>query len=641
MRLNLPIRFCAASLIMVVGCANLMTKQAIERFSTGLQEQDLDRLREYSSQDFETRALRTAGATQDLKILKVPTGKLKIDSVETVDDHVRKVVVKVGEKEQQRTLEYRLTRDRRTAQWVVDDVTLDPRPDGESPPSIAEQMDLLLSAREFLDEWRGEDRDAKLARCTEDFRGVLETLPPKWMDRLMQQTMGDGRPRTARPEARINGDLAVVVVPHPDGELFIEMRHGETWLVNDAAVQPKGKAENGIPSVKKLARTLNRSAEFLSSYAAVDRQGLQKTATSTFYEQCLAVADLASVSVPVADLLVDDYELRHYPDRRELLLESNDTTYMLTLQQTDEKGKAEETSSPEVRINEITIFEQGGDQVKRVSAMFRSHAVVQLFGRAIYERDLPTLKKLSSTDFNGRVWDHEAAALLGVMPLPEIESPEVRVISTVFRGDTTEVTVSQGSRATTYVLGLQNSWLVVDDVILPSHKRPTSLKKNLELLLPMYAFTSSLYRDDLRGLLTYSADALDKIVWRQVDHVPQLQTDLVSALMLPVESVKAEEPWSIVQLGNKDVGAEVKLVREGKRFVVHDIGAWDARTMTARYDMMQSLRHRLAIGDIPVKTYGQSPSVMQAGAEVAAPTQDVAPATSPIQQSVYEVEVPQ
>ena len=211
----------------------------------------------------------------------------------------------------------------------------------------------------------------------------------------------------------------------------------------------------------------------------------------------------------------------------------------------------------------------------------------------------------------------------------------------MFRGDTTEVTVSQGSRATTYVLGLQNSWLVVDDVILPSHKRPTSLKKNLELLLPMYAFTSSLYRDDLRGLLTYSADALDKIVWRQVDHVPQLQTDLVSALMLPVESVKAEEPWSIVQLGNKDVGAEVKLVREGKRFVVHDIGAWDARTMTARYDMMQSLRHRLAIGDIPVKTYGQSPSVMQAGAEVAAPTQDVAPATSPIQQSVYEVEVPQ
>ncbi|MCA9080963.1 MAG: hypothetical protein KDA58_10420 [Planctomycetaceae bacterium] len=659
MRPVLLLSVCAATLAGLAGCANLMTKQAIERFSAGIEEQDLDALREHSSNSFEHKALRTAAATQDLRILKVPTGKFRIEEVERVSDHTRRVVVSVGEKQQARRLEYRLTRDRSTAQWVVDDLTLDPLQDGQSPPSIAEQMDLLLSARNFLDVWKGEDRDQKLQACTQELRESLETLPPAWFGRLTEQTLGDGRQRTVRPEARMNGDLAVVVVPHPEGELFIELKKQDTWQVNDAAVQPKNKTENGIPSIKKLALTLNRTAEFLSSYAAVEREGLQATSTPKFFDRCLSAADLATVPLPVADLLLDGYELRHYTDRRELLLEAHDITYMLSLQSTQSEAEVQQGKDPRYLVDEVTIFEQGGDQVKRVSAMFLSHAVVQLYGEALSQRDLHSLKKLSSPDFNARVWDQESAELFTVMPLPEFTDPEVKIISTIFRGDATEVTVSQGARAETFVLALLDGLPVVDDVVLPSTTRPTSLKRNLELLLPMYAFASSLYREDLPGLLRYSADGLDRIVWRQVDHVPVMEADVVSSLMLGVSGIESAEPWSVIRLGNDEAGAEIKLVREGNRFVVHDLGVWDNNQLAARFEMLPTLRHRLATGEIPTRTYGTKSRIMQVSGEEIVPAdaedasvianddsaevEAAAPRRrpSPIESAIYEAVVPE
>lgn len=617
MRLHCTIWF--GLILSLMGCTNFSTKQAIKKFSSGVQEQNLEDLREASSSQFEQRALRIEGSPRDLKLLKVPSEKFKVEKVESIDRNHRVATIKVGKKDREQTIEYQLTREPKSSKWVVDDLVIAPSTDGEDPPSIAEQMDLLLTSREFLAAWHTEDRERRLDFCTPELQDALQALPPKWFDRLSLQTVGTGRQRTARPEARINGELAVVVVPHPDGELFLELKKQDHWRVNDAALQTKQDAGKAMPSVKKVANTLTHAAEFLAAYDAADRETLGKVSTNEFYGRCLEAADLSTVPLPVAELLLTDFDFRYYKERRELMFNSHGVTYMLTLKPIDAELAARENRDVDVRVDEVTLFEGQGQEVKRISAMFLSHAVVQVYGESLFERDLGNLRKLSSGDFNDRVWNQETAQLFAAMPLPEVESADTHIISTVFHGDSTEVTATQGSRAVTYVLSLHDGWMVVDDIMFPSTSRPTSLKKNLEVLLPMYAFTSALHRSDLRELLSNSADGLDRIVWRQVDHVPDLNYDLLSAMMLPVRSIEVGEPWSVIKLGNDSYGADVKLVREGQRYVVHDVSSWDGDMSVGQYDLMQSLRQRLASGDIPVKIYAKPNAIVHAGAEIVAP----------------------
>lgn len=614
----------AAVLLVLAGCTNTLSKRAIENFRVGLEKQDLEQLRKSSSDQFDNRALRSPEAPRDLQVLKIPTEpKFKIEKVEQIDDNHRRVQVLVGQKKRswnwfsrnktnppQTRVEYTLTLDRKSRQWVVDDVVLNPQAGDNRPPTISEQMDLLLSAREFLQAWQQGDRSEQLACCTQDFAGVLEPLPSKWFEGITQRTIGTGRQRTTKPQARMNGQDAVVVVTHPLGELFLELKQidGE-WLVNDAAVQAKNNDGSAIPSVKKLARTLNQGSAFLAAYSAADREQLSRVSTPQFQERCLAEADLSTIRLPVAELLTQEFEFRHYPERRELLVENFGTSYMLTLKPVDADAAAKAGREPELRVDEVTIFEESGQQVKRMSAMFLSHAVVQLYGEALYTRDLHSLRKLSAADFNSRVWEAPYAALYTAMPFPELESPEVHVISTVFRGDAVEVTVTQGSRALTYVLNSKQNWMVVDDVVLPSTQRPTSLKKNLELLLPMYAFASAYYQQNLSDLLSHSADGLDSIVWRQVDHVPDPGFDLPMMLMLPVQAVQAGQPWSIIRLGTPEQGAEVRLVREGSRFVVHDINCSGPGIAGGRAELLATLRQKLAAGEIPTRVLARRGNV--------------------------------
>ncbi|MCB9951353.1 MAG: hypothetical protein H6824_10260 [Planctomycetaceae bacterium] len=633
MRLVWQICF-AAMLLTTVGCTNLMTKQAIERFSAGLQEQNLEQLRENTSTAFAEQALRIPGSQKDLKRLHIPTDKFKVESVEQIDATHRIATVKYGEGQREQTLEYQLTKDADSGHWVVDDLIIAPDPTGENPPSIAEQMNLMLTIREFLASWYGEDREAQLAYCHPEFRETLEALPPAWLDKLIAQTVGNGRQRAIRPEPRVNGNNAAVALPHPDGMLLLELKRGSTWMVSDAAVQVKGQDGTEVPSVHALAHTLLQASEFLAAYGASDRNRLKELSTDDFYEKCLVGADLSAVPLPVAEILLSDFDPKIYKERRELLFDVHGTAYMVTLEDVETEETLRGNSEKQLKVSEVTIFEADGSEVKRLSAMFLSHAVVQMFGEALQRRDVSEMKKMSSLDFNSRVWSRETAKLFAAMPLPEVESGHVHVIATVFHGDTTEVTVTQGTRGASYVLTLEDNRVVVDDIMFPSSHRPTSFKKNLEVLLPMYAFVSALHRRSIPELLTNSGEGLDSMVWRQVEEVPQLEFDLLPALMQPVTAIEVGRPWTIVRMGDSKSGTEVRLVQEGDRYVVHDVESWKDDAVAGRYNLLQSLRQRLASGEIAIKKRSMRSVIMPAGGTTAAASDEG------VETAIYSESVP-
>lgn len=582
----------------LAGCSSFMTKRTIEAFAESLETKDLDGLKQTASTDFEQRALRRPEAIDDLKFLKVPTGKVKVLEIEDVDSVTKMVKVAIGEKDKAKELEYRLTLDTTTRKWHVDDLVMSQQTSSRGDivqQELSRQMDLLLTSREFLEAWSGTDRKVILEVCTTELQDTLDALPESWLTQTVHHVATSTRKRSFRPEARINGDRAVVVLPHADGKLFIELSLvDQQWYVSDAAIEPKTKSEEGVRSVAKMCKSLILSHDFLEAYAKSDREALSSLANKSFYDRCLSAADLTTQPLPVEALLSQPYEVRQFKDRTEVLLKEAGETFMLTLKSPSEDELAADESSDSLRVAEVTMFSGEGTQVRKLSAVFLSRAVIQLFSEAYATRDLDRLAKITSIDFNQRVIEKASPPLFEVMPLPEIAAVPPQILSTSFSGDVTEVLVTQGDQALNYVLHLSRGWMVVDDVQMPAENRPTSLKTNLELLMPLYAFTSAAHRNDIGRLMTHSAEGLDRIVWMQLDRIPDFGFDVPRHLMQPVSAVKPGDPWTTVRTGSDEYGAEVRLVKEGDRYVVHDVVLIDAQGPVARTELLRSLRQVIA-----------------------------------------------
>jgi hypothetical protein len=102
---------CAALAFAASGCANLLTSRAIDSFSEGYAEGDVEQLRQVTSERFERQALRLPEAGNDLKVLNLPKGKVTVLKTEDLEENKRHVTVQVGESDSsKKTLEYHLVR---------------------------------------------------------------------------------------------------------------------------------------------------------------------------------------------------------------------------------------------------------------------------------------------------------------------------------------------------------------------------------------------------------------------------------------------------------------------------------------------------------------------------------------------------
>lgn len=619
------------------GCTSLIARRAVLNFADSLESQDLEQIRVATSKEFESRALRQPEALSDLKLLRFPKGDVQVVSVEVIDETTKLAQVKIGDDENAKTVDYRLTLDRETGRWVVDDVILsqDDTAGREIRRSVSDQMDLMLSSRELLKDWESAPRSVKLQHCTEELHAQLSTLPPNWFKRLTEETVGSGRSVTFRPETRLNGDHAVVVAPHPEGNLFIEYRKvRDHWKVQNVALEPRGADAGEVRSMLTMAKTLNHAAQFLTHFAENAAEELEAFASPDFYAQSLANGDFTGIHLPVAMLIADDYEAKQSRDRIELLLNANETTYMLTVKMVDLVNEDGSPGLTEPRVDELTIFEGNGLEVKKVSAMLLSNSVVELFVDALRQRNLEQIRSMSSNDFNDRVWKTAAARHFKIMPYPYLEEGTPEVISTVFRGDITETTIAVGDQPMTLMLRLGDGWMVVDDVLLPAEDRPVSLKTNLELILPIHAFASAIHRGDVDDAARYSANGLDQIIWRQLNFVPEISRELVRPLMSEVIRVTPGDSWMIVHTSDGIISSEIKMAREGAHYVVHDVSLINEASPTKQFVFLHEIRRMIAAGELLPKGARQQP-VMQTSA-VSGEGSAVQPATfEPINPAIY------
>ncbi|MBM4074747.1 MAG: hypothetical protein FJ267_03800, partial [Planctomycetes bacterium] len=301
-----------------VGCSHWMESRAINVFAKNLESADLDGLKAHSSDDFQQRALRTTDAMEDLKILRIPDGKTTVVEVEDLNDSKKRVTVEIGDtkkmkgkskkNESKKEVFYELTKDDH-GRWVVDDIYLKQKKKGVvAYKSVTEQMDLLLTVREFLDAWGTGSRDDVLNTTTPTLRESLEQLPPTYLVNLTRR-VASGRPKGSsyKPVAQMDEKIAIVRLPRLSGECVITMELIESaWKVADIGIESKD--DDQVTSMHKLSRAVNGCTAFLDAYRRGDKVDLSDKTSPEFYQGSLAVGELSQVVLP--DPQLSEHELQ-------------------------------------------------------------------------------------------------------------------------------------------------------------------------------------------------------------------------------------------------------------------------------------------------------------------------------------------
>ena len=588
----------------LAGCAHIVETRAIKAFADALEKGDLEQVKKVTSDRFEEQALRQDVALEDMKVLRLPTGEIEIVDVKEISPTVKRVSVKVGDSKQR--LKYQLKLDPTTKKWVVDDIYLNQKREGVSATkSVTEQMDLLLSVREFLDAWKNGDRDAVLNSTTAEFAELLRPLPPAYLNRLTQQVVG--RRTTAKPRAQLDDNIAYVRIPIPVGELVLTLKRATgRWAVDEAAITSRDE-KVAIASTRQLAQITTAATAFLSAYNEANKEQLQPLCTTKFFTGSLLPANLSLVSLPGGDIPSSSVQIHvasagitpsDSDDTRQLEGKHSDfivesETEVLKLSLVREEG-ADASINAKYLIEEVTVYDLGSKQEKRLSALFTAHELVQLYAEALVSRDLESLKLSSSPDFKNRVWKGMHVGLLHELPLAEIEDAPPKVQSTNFNGTVTEVTVTQGSRALTYLLQDRQGELFVDDVLMPTIGRPSSLKTTLELMHPILNFASGVRLQQLEMLQRCSSRDFNRLVWHQTPTVPNIGLDAVQHLHAPLVSIEQTDDRAVVVLGDDKFGAQVTLVRESGQHVVDELVLISGTMPRDHVELKRSLRMHIA-----------------------------------------------
>lgn len=599
---------CLFGLVGLNGCTSFFTARAIESFTAGLQSEDLDRLRTTTSEEFEQKALRLSNSVEALKVLSLPTDESKVQQIEELGPDERLVTVAIGE--DQRPIQYRLKREAasngRSRKWVVDDVILvQERPGRDTPltKSVTEQMDVLLTVQELLIHLRDGTREEVQSILHPALQAKLADISPAHLAQLTKQVTDGVVTDSFKPEAHIQSDRAAVFLPRRTGQFIVELQRldgnsGE-WRVSELAVRER-KNERPKLSLTQTADRLGVASKFLRGYDAGDREALSQTATEAFYKQALMSADLDGCPLPTEKILATKFEFAESEKQSDLLFDLGDMTCLVSIA-TDNAPAAVEPgkkSSPQpLRVQEVTIYEANGSQIKPLSSVLTSQAIVEVFSEALAKRDVTLLRQLSTTDLDNRVWSRLSdPALIEHLPFDGIPDSPPHVVTTIFQGPVTEITVTQGTRALTYVLHNTRGRPKVDDILIPSNNRPSSLKTVLESLAPIYNFALA-WDDRKRDVLEReSSDSLRRKVWSQMRELPDLRFTLQPFVQMPLRSIAETSNDRLVKLGDDRRGAVVRLVSRGSTYVVEDVQLYGKEFVDGQMTLSAALREQIIVG---------------------------------------------
>ena len=583
------------------GCTHLIESRAITAFSKNLQQADLEGLKAATSDEFRQRALRTTVALEDLKILRLPDGKTTVVEVEDVSSEKKRVTVQVGESKKE--IFYELARDA-NGRWVVDDIYLKQKKKGvEAYKSVTEQMDLLLTVREFLNAWGNGDREQVLRVTTPTFRTSLEGLPPSFLASLTR-TVTAGRPVGSqfKPHAQLDEKVAVVRLPRLSGECVVSLElKGEHWQVSDVGIDSKD--DDQVPSMFKLAQAVNGCTAFLAAYDRGDKPSLAALSSKDFYEGSLSIGDLSQAKLPDAMLSEHELQVKLRGNRADFVLKNDAELVQIDMHRAPETAP---NAPAQFVVSDVTIYEVETKQEKRLSALFTAQAMLEIFVKSLSLRDLDSLKHCSTRDLTARVWTKLNGGTVTAMPLDLFDADEFEFVTASFQGALTKIEVRQGGRPLTYLLREENGRFYVDDVQWQITGIPSSLKTTIEILIPVQDFAAAIalgreVEDQavaLEQLQANSTNDFNRMVWTQCRFVPNSGMSADTFLRAPLKGIAIGENEVTVQLGDNRFGAKVTLRREFDRYAVDDVLLIAGPEETQRLALKHSLRTQLARGEV-------------------------------------------
>lgn len=567
----------------LAGCSHFVERRVISAFADSLSEGDVARLRKVSSTQFAAKALPEDEALASLKTLDLPDGKVKVTKVEEIDETTRKVTVEVGEKK--RRLVYQLTRADENSNWVVDDLFLKSREKGTGR-SVAEQVSLLVSIREFVESWQSSDRQRILGSVSPDMRQALGEVPEPALLVLCHGVVEGLNVEQTQPAAVINEETADVRVPTESHVVVVQMeRNGDGWLARRVSVE--GRRGGGtVDSVAEMAVVTRAVLEFHRSYRGADKQTLGRLCTPKFYDGSLSVADLSLVPLPDISDDARGLDIKIEGGVAHCVVNGDKEVLKVSLLK---QPQEDPLKLPEYRVDEVALYELDGTQDKRLSVLFTGHALLQVYGEALAARDLDGLRLGSTTEFNQMVWNKLDERRIRNIPLPGVKTGSIRIVNSAFQGSTTRITVEQGGQPVTYVLRDQSGRVLMDDVLTPAFDRPQSLKLTLEAMIPVTDFAQAFAigavapevpktefekgaaRSRVDAARGNSSREFCRVVWNQVDRVPRLGRNPHEFFQQPLNKLELKTDRAIVVLGNDNHGAKIQLVREHGQYVVDDV----------------------------------------------------------------------
>lgn len=590
------------------GCAQISVEdQAILSFTSALQSQDLGDLRAMTSETFQEKALRHTESLDDLKILRLPTDVPTVAKIEDVSPTEKNITV--SPEGSARRLLYRLVLT--DGQWVVDDIYMKQKQKGlKVTRSVTEQMDLLLSVREFLTVWDEGNRTDVVATTTPEFADILNELPPSTLANLTEQVTSGRSDRTAfRPEAQLDNDRAVVKLPRTNGELLISFNLlNEEWKVDDVGVISKAKGAANA-SVRRQAEILSSGLSFLNAYKRSDKNELGNLCTAKFYRGSLLPSDLTLQPLPAGDHLGPDLEIRSHDKQATIIVPHLDDVVKIDLVRDDELD--DETAKGGYRVDDVTLFQTDGSQQRRLSSVFTSRARLLIFHNALQRQDLSLIRRMATNDFNERVWNQIDEELIQQLPLESIQAGFDTIEAAEFLGSVTRLTTKVGDETIVWILKDTNGKMTVDDIMQKSTIAPDSLKSRFEILVPAIRFAMKLHQGKVDQLVSVCSNDFNRLVWKHTQTVPHVEAPVARLLTSPLTKVQRQASRGQVALGSESYGAKIQMVEEHGHWVVDEVNLTTGLDTAQRSQLKHTYRHQLAVNSRRSSRSGNATAVAQ------------------------------
>lgn len=557
-------------LVSVTGCASMVEMKTIEQFAQAMEKEDIRKLKHHTTMKFSKVAFRDKSSLDDLKVLNIPTGEATIVEIKDVSENHKKVVVEVGKNKKK--LLYELKKVTKTGEWVVDDIYINQKSKNLNVmKSVTEQMDLLVTIREFVDAWEDGNRDDILASTDGEFKETLEQLHPAFLAKLSQRIAGESSStKRKRPDAQMDKDIAIIRISRRSGQMIITMKLNEgKWKATDVAVESREDG-NHVKSAKKEAKMLLAVSNFLDAYNQDDKVALKKFSADKFYQGSLNFGDLKVAPLPESQMAAADYELKVEDKLANFITQKDGKMVNLSLL----KIESDEMDIPDqYLVEEVTLFQDQGNQQVTLTSLFSSRAITLLFNEALTKRDVKILGFSSTPDLNRRVWEKVNPNLVAQLPVDEIAQPGFEILDIKFNGSVTKVHARQGNLPLTYILRDHLGQLLVDDIELDLQGRPSSVKATLELQVQVQNYAYDMHENNIRNLQRHSTRDFNELVWRQVDRVPQIGFSIPELLMSPLTTMELNENqgYARIKLGDDQQGATVMIKRQHDEYVVDDI----------------------------------------------------------------------